>query len=78
MVVGDTYLFPGFHIPVITKLTFQSHKLLFSHVSEVRGENMPQRKVASTRYRTHNRQVMSQTEPHGRVGYLSLRVLNIS
>ena len=33
----------------------QSHQLLFSHVSaEVRGENTPERKVASTGDRTHN------------------------
>ena len=42
--------------------SFQSHRLLFSHASaEVRGENTPERKVASTRDQTHNHQVMSPT-----------------
>ena len=42
--------------------SFQSHRLLFSHASaEVRGENTPERKVASTGDQTHNQQVMSPT-----------------
>ena len=42
--------------------SFQSHRLLFSHASaEVRGENTPERKVASTRDQTHKHQVMSPT-----------------
>ena len=42
--------------------SFQSHGLLSSHASaEVRGKNTPERKVASTRDRTHNHQVMSPT-----------------
>ena len=40
MAVGDTHVFPGFHTPVLTQISFQSHRLLFSHAStEVRGEN---------------------------------------
>ena len=62
MAVGDAYVFPGFLTPVLTLLFFQSHRLLFSHASaEVRGENTPERKVASTWDRTHNHQVMSLT-----------------
>ena len=62
MAVGDAYVFPGFLTPVLTLLFFQSHRLLFSHASaEVRGENTPERKVASTWDRTHNHQVMSRT-----------------
>ena len=62
MAVGDTYVFPGFLTPVLTQLSFRSHWLLFSHASaEVRGENTPERKVASTGDRTHNHQVMSPT-----------------
>ena len=62
MAVGDAYVFPGFLTPVLTLLFFQSHPLLFSHASaEVRGENTPERKVASTWDRTHNHQVMSPT-----------------
>ena len=42
--------------------SFQSHRLLFSHAfAEVRGENSPERKVASTGDRTHDHQVMSPT-----------------
>ena len=53
MAVGDAYVFPGFLTPVLTpvltQISFQSHKLPFSHASvEVRGENTPERKLAST------------------------------
>ena len=43
--------------------SFQSNRLLFSHASsaEVRGENTPERKVASTEDLAHNHQVMSPT-----------------
>ena len=42
--------------------SFKSHRLPFSHASaEVRDENMPERKVASTGDRTHNHQVTSPT-----------------
>ena len=60
MVVSD--MFPGFLTPLPTQLSFQSHRLLFSHASaEVSGENTPQRKFTSTGYRTHNHQVTSLT-----------------
>ena len=62
MAVGDVHVFPGFLTPVLTELSFQSHRLLFSHASaEVRGENTTERKFASTGDRTHNHQVMSPT-----------------
>ena len=63
MAVGDPHLFPGFLTPeiLVTQLSFQSHRILFSHASEVKGENTPEGKFASTGYRTHNHQVMSQT-----------------
>ena len=62
MAVGDEHVFPGFLTPVLTQLSFQIHRLLFSHASaEVRGENTPERKFASTGYRTHNHQVMKQS-----------------
>ena len=49
MAVGDVYAFPGFLTPVQIQISFQSHRLLFSHASaEVRGENMPERNFAST------------------------------
>ena len=64
MAVGDAYVFPGFLTPetFLTQLSFQSHRLFLSHASaEVRGENTPEGKLASTGDRTHNHQVMSQT-----------------
>ena len=62
MAVGDAYVFSGFYIPVLTQISSQSHRLLFSHASaEVKGENMPERTVASTGSRTHNHQVTSPT-----------------
>ena len=62
MAVGDAHVFPGFLTPVLTQLSFQSHPLLFSHASsEVRGENKPERKFATTGSRTHNHQVMNPT-----------------
>ena len=63
MAAGDAHVFPGFLTPVLTQLSFQSHRLLFSHASEVRSENTPERKFASTGYRFHNQQVT--TEPPG-------------
>ena len=62
MAVGDTHVFPAFVTPVLTQISFQSHRLLFSHAAaEVRGENTPEREFASKGYRTHNHQVMSPT-----------------
>ena len=59
---GDTHVFPGFLTPVLTQLSFQSHRLLFLPASaELRGENTPERKFASTGSLTHNHQVMSPT-----------------
>ena len=50
MAVGDAPVFPDFLIPVLTQLSFQSHRQLFSHASpEVRGENTPKKKVSLDR-----------------------------
>ena len=52
--------FPGFPTPELTQLSSQSHQLLFSHASaEVRGEDTPERELATNGYQTHNHQVMS-------------------
>ena len=60
MAVGD--VFPGFLTPVLKQISFQGHRLLFSHASpEVKGEHTPERNSAYTGSRTHNRQVMSPT-----------------
>ena len=62
MSVGDAHVFPGYLTPVLKQMSFQSHRLLFSHASaEVRGESTPERNFASTGSRTHNHQVMSPT-----------------
>ena len=62
MAAGDAHVFPGFLTPVLIKLSFQSHRLLFSHGSaQMRDENTPERKFASTGYRTHNHQLMNPT-----------------
>ena len=46
MAVSDAYVLPGFLTPVQTELSLQSHGLLFSYASEVRGKNTPERKFA--------------------------------
>ena len=61
MAAGEALVFSGFLKLVLIQFSFQSYQLLFSHALDVRGENTPKRKFASTRYRTHNHQVMSQT-----------------
>ena len=33
MTVGDTHVFPGFLTPVLTQLSFESHRRLFSYAS---------------------------------------------
>ena len=43
---GGMHVFPGFLTPVLTKLSFQNHRLLFSHASEVRGKTTPEKKYA--------------------------------
>ena len=46
MAVGDAHVFPGFLIPVhvLIQISFQSHRLLFSHTSaEVSGEITPEK-----------------------------------
>ena len=50
------------HTSTNTTFLSKSHRLLFSNASaELRGENTPERKFASTGDRTHNHQVMSPT-----------------
>ena len=62
MAVGDAHVFSGFLTPVLTRISFQSYRLLFSHASaEVRGGNTPERNFDSYEDRTHNHQIMSPT-----------------
>ena len=57
-----THMFPGFLSQVLTQISFQSHRLLFSHASaEVRGDNTLERNFTSTGSQTHNQQVISPT-----------------
>ena len=42
MAVGESHVLPGFLTPVLTQLSFQRHRLLFSHASEVRGKTTPE------------------------------------
>ena len=58
--------FLAFSHRYLNNFSFQRHRLLFWHASaEVRGENTPERKVASTGDQTRNHQVMSSTRsPH--------------
>ena len=47
-------VFPGFLTPVLTQLSFQSYRLLFSNASaELRGKNTLERKFASTSHWTN-------------------------
>ena len=53
-------MFSSFLTPVLTQISFESFRLLYSHASaEVRGENTPERNFTSTESQTHNHQVMS-------------------
>ena len=59
MTVDYAHVFPGFLTPVQTQISFQRHRLLFSHASaEVRGENTPERKF------THNHQESGVQHTH--------------
>ena len=62
MAVGDAHAFPGFLTPVITTFLSKATDYFFSKASaEVRGENTPERQVASTGDSTHNNKVMNPT-----------------
>ena len=81
MAVGDAHVFPGFLTPVLTQLPFQSHGILFSHASaEVRGENITERKFASTGYLIHNHRSLVRHAHHcaTRAGLLFERRDNIT
>ena len=62
MVVGDAHVFPGFLTPVLTLISFQSHRQLFSYASaEMRGKNMFGRNFALTGSKIHGHQVVRST-----------------
>ena len=63
MAIGYTHVFSGFLTPVLVQLSFQSHRLLFSHASaEVRGENTPDLELTPPGHESD----MLITEPPGR------------
>ena len=69
MAVGDAHVIPGFLMPALTQLSFQSHQLLFSHASVVlRGQNTLERRFTSTGYQTRNHQVMPARSPLSHLG----------
>ena len=59
MAVGDGHVFPGFLTPVLTLLSFQSHRLLFSHAFS-RGER---RKYAGKKARLNQGLEFTTTSP---------------
>ena len=62
MAIGGAHMFLGSLTPVLTQITFQSHRLLFAQASaEVRGEKTSERNFTSTGSQTGNHQVMSLT-----------------
>ena len=71
MAISDAHVFLGFLTPVLTKISFQSHRLLFSHASaDVRGENTPEKKFCLNRVLNsqppgHESNTLT-TEPPGR------------
>ena len=58
MAVGDAHVFPGFLTPVPTQISFQSHRLLFSHAFSS-GEL---RKYTGKKFRLHR---VSNSQPLG-------------
>ena len=79
MAVGDAHMFPGFLLPALTQLFFPKPPTTFL-TCFCRGErgNTLERNVASTGYRTHYHQVMSQTRsPLSHLGWIFDRVGNI-
>ena len=62
MAVGDAHVFLGLLTPVLTQPFFPKPPITFlTCFCRVRGENTPERNVASPGDRTHNHQVMSPT-----------------
>ena len=82
MAVGDAHVFPGFLTPVLTQLSFQSHRLLFSHASaEVRyaGKKVCLNRVSNSQPPGHESDTARRsplTHP-GDLKYVLRRVENI-
>ena len=71
MAVGDAHAFPGFLTPVLTQLSCQNRRLLFSHASpEVKGKKHTRKKVRFNRVSnsqpTGHKSDTLTTQPTGR------------
>ena len=77
MTVGDARVSWLSHSSANTTFLSKATDYFFSHATaEVRGENTPERKVASTGNRTDNHQVMSPTRsPLSHLGWARLKEL---
>ena len=77
MAVGDIHVFPGFITQALIQLSFQTHRLLFSHDSEVRGKNHRKQSSPEWGYQTDNLQVMSLTRSplKHRAGYFKFEII---
>ena len=76
MAVGDLRLFPGFLTPVLTQLSFQSHRLFISHASEVRGKKKVRlNRVSNSQQPGHKSDTLT-TELPGQGGDLLNEILN--
>ena len=62
MAVKDEHVLSGFLTPVLTQLFFPKPPNTFLTCFRGERRNTPERKLASSGYRTHNPQVMSQTD----------------
>ena len=63
MAVCDAYVFPSFLTPVQTRLSFQSHRLLFSHA--LRRKEVRLNRVSNSQPPDHESDTLT-TEPPGR------------
>ena len=67
MAVRDAHVFPGFLTPVLTQISFQSHRLLFSHAAaESRGGKKFHLNWVSNSQPPGHESDMLTTEPPGR------------
>ena len=75
-----THMFPGFLTPVSTQLSFQSHRLLFSHASAEMRAKIPQKVrlnlVSNSQPPSHESDIL-MTDPPGR-GFKTLTLSQTS
>ena len=80
MPVRDTHVFPGFLTQVLTQISFQSHRLLFSHASaEMRiyaGKKFRLNGVSNLQPPGHESDTLT-TEPPERRHYGSIAICRI-